>query len=182
VGYHVNATDISVRIKSQDAADALDALRKFNAECPPAMKRGGTVGEDGREEKWFSWMRADFAEYESLGQLLGEMGFGHSVTDGWIVLTGWHGDKQGQEDLLMEAIARWVEDGSFVEWVGEDCYRYRWDFTDSKLLVREEQRSWGDETVTPTDRRLASIGEIERFQKMIKRLGSYPPAPVGEGS
>jgi len=182
VGYHVNATEISVRIRIDDEDAAFKAMVRFNEQCPPEMKRGGTVGEDGREEKWFSWMRADFSEYDGLGMILGEMGFSYDLDDGWIVLRQWHGDKQGQEDLLMESIAAWVEPGSFVEWVGEDCYRYRWDFEDSKLLVREEQRCWGDEKVTPTERRIASIGESDRFRKMLQQLRSYPPITVPEGS
>lgn len=175
MGYYVNATDVSVRIRIEDEDAAFKAMVRFNEECPPAMKRGGTVGEDGLEKKWFSWMREDFSEYDGLGMILHEMGFSYDLVDEWIVLTGWHGDKQGQEDLLMESIASWVKPGSFVEWVGEDCYRYRWDFEDGRLWVREGTQGWSEEKFTPTERRITAMRDMERFKALMSKVvGSEP--------
>jgi len=169
VGYEVRATEINVRIRAEHEAYVLGVLREFNEKCPPEMKRGMSFGydDDADERRWFSWMRADFAEYESLGQLLDEMGFGHAVNDGWIVLTGWHGDKQGQEDLLMEAIAGWVEPGSYIEWVGEDCARWRWEFSPQReLRVRQATTGWSPASSTPTELRLAAIGVAARLESL----------------
>jgi hypothetical protein len=38
------------------------------------------------------------------------------------------GEKIGQEDLLFEAIAPWVRDGSYIEMSGEDDAMWRWFF------------------------------------------------------
>jgi len=169
MGYHIEATEISVRIKTQDEDAAFRAICAFNAECPPTMKRGGTVGEDGKEEKWFSWMRADFSEYADLREVLREMGFSLDAWDGWMVLTGWHGDKRGQEDLLMESIARWVEPGSYVNWIGEDCARWRWEFSDDRLWVRAATTGWATEKSTPTENHMAGIIRAERFARLAAR-------------
>lgn len=167
MGYRVHATDISVAVPIEHEDVAFKAMVRFNEECPPEMKRGGTVGEDGKERKWFSWMREDFSEYDGLGMILHEIGFSYDLIDGMIVLNGWHGDKQGQEDLLMESIAAWVKPGSFVEWVGEDCYRYRWEFEDGRLWVREGTTGWSDEKSSPTERRIRSMQELERFKQLL---------------
>ena len=37
-------------------------------------------------------------------------------------------EKSGGEDLLFENIARFVEDGSYIEMIGEDDYMWRWVF------------------------------------------------------
>ena len=170
MGYHVRATAMSVRVRIEDEDAAFKALVAFNSECPPAMKRGGTIDELGRERKWFSWMREDFSEYDSLGMILNEIGFSYDLSDGWISLSGWHGDKQGQEDLLMEVVAPWVEPGSFVEWIGEDCYRYRWDFEDARLWVREGTAGWSEEKYTPTERRITSMRDAERFKALLGKV------------
>jgi len=174
VGYHVHVTDMSVAIPIEHEDAAFKALVRFNEECPPEMKRGGTIKEDGKERKWFSWMREDFSEYDGLGMILHEIGFSYDLvdyrpgkTDGMIVLRGWHGDKQGQEDLLMESIAAWVKPGSFVEWVGDDCHRYRWEFEDGRLWVREGTTGWSDEKSSPTELRIRSMQELERYKRIL---------------
>jgi hypothetical protein len=163
VGYDVRATEASLRISAKSEGDALGALRRLNGECDPRLKRGGTVDEDGKEHKWFSWMREDFSEYEGLGDVLDDMGFAFMRTEDWYVVTGWTSEKRGQEDLLMEALAPWVEPGSYVDWVGEDCRRYRWEFADGRMLVRDGVESWSSDADTPTRRRLREIAETDRY-------------------
>jgi hypothetical protein len=37
-------------------------------------------------------------------------------------------NKSGQERLFFQAMAPYIEPDSFMEWEGEDGYRYRWEF------------------------------------------------------
>jgi len=174
VGYQVSATAMSVRIRIEDEDAAFRAMVRFNEECPPEMKRGMSLDYDGtgEERRWFSWMRADFSEYDGLGPILHEMGFSYDLVDGWIVLTNWHGDKQGQEGLLMEAIASWVEPGSHVEWVGEDCARWRWEFSKNGMRVREATTGWSSLSSTPTELRLTEVANAARLGSLLAKSTS----------
>lgn len=169
MGYGVSVTEMSVSIPEKHEKAAFEALLRFNEECPSHMKRGGGF-VDGEERRWFSWMRPDFSEYEDLGMILNDMGFSYSIHDGKIFVAGWHGDKQGQEDLLMESIAEWVDSGSFVDWIGEDCYRYRWEFEDGRLWLRDGTNGWSEEKCSPTERRIRSMQELERFKLLMSSI------------
>ena len=117
-------------------------------------------------------MKEDFSQYATLEEALGEMGFSVKHEGDWLTFVGWHGDKQGQEDLLMESIAGYVEHGSFVNWIGEDCERYRWEFISQRLLVREGTSDWNALANTPTELRIKSMREMDAIMKLLEK--AYP--------
>ena len=50
--------------------------------------------------------------------------------------------KIGDEELWMEAIAPFVESGSYIEIIGEDGDMWRWCFTDGKFSIIRPEITW----------------------------------------
>lgn len=166
MGYYVNTGDCNIVVKAANAEPALAELIKFNDEND-ALKRGGSHGPEGKTESWFSWMPKDFRDFKTFGEFLGGLGFNFEVLEnGDFVLTH-YSDKTGQEDILIEAIARFVEDGSYAEWHGEDGERWRWEFSDGRMIVRDGILSWSDRTYTPTEVHKDLEAELAAIRKFI---------------
>ena len=52
--------------------------------------------------------------------------------------------KIGDEELLFEAIAPIVENGSYIEVIGEDGERFRWSWNNGKLYVADAEVVFSD--------------------------------------
>jgi len=51
-------------------------------------------------------------------------------------------DKLGNEKEMLTAIASWVEDGSFLEFRGEDGRTWRWSFSGGKMKELRAKLVW----------------------------------------
>lgn len=47
----------------------------------------------------------------------------------------WETDKMGDERKLFEALAPFIETGSYITWGGD--YTFRWEFDDGKMVEKE---------------------------------------------
>jgi len=66
--------------------------------------------------------------------------------DGNIIRLDFNRDKIAyDEDTMFQAIAPYVEDGSFIEMAGEDGDRWRWVFKDGKCKEVRAKVTWSDE-------------------------------------
>ena len=66
--------------------------------------------------------------------------------EGNIIDLNFNGDKLAyDEDTMFQAIAPYVEDGNFIEMVGEDGDRWRWVFKDGKCKEVRAEVTWPDE-------------------------------------
>ena len=66
--------------------------------------------------------------------------------DGNIVEIDFEGERLGHdEDVMFNAIAPYVEDGSFIEMVGEDGDRWRWVFKNGECKEIKAKMTWNDE-------------------------------------
>ena len=61
--------------------------------------------------------------------ILKELGFEYDLDDGGNLGLVHYNNKTGAEGHFFEAIAPFVQDGSFIEWRGEDGCEWRWLFT-----------------------------------------------------
>ena len=166
MGYYVNTGYCNIVVKAADAEAALAKLIKFNDENDE-LKRGGSYGPEGENERWFSWMPKDFRDFKTFGEFLGGLGFNFEVLENGDFVLNHYSDKTGQEDILMEAIAEFVVNGSFAEWHGEDGERWRWDFADGRMTMRDGVLSWSEETYTPSEVQKELTLELEAIRKMI---------------
>ena len=137
MGYHMYQCNCDFFMKKEDKATALKAIQALD----PDSGRGGRFEpETGKTESWFSWINTD--EYKNATtleeaviawrwELQGAVG-------GDVTSIYFDGEKLGDDEHLLRAIAPFVRDGSWIEIEGED-ERWRWCFHGGEL-----------HTITPT--------------------------------
>lgn len=141
MGYFVNITNQNFFVPKENFDAAYKAMCALNDRDD--LKSGGSWGGNGitsdnpRPEgmtyhpaKWFSWMPANYpAVCKDFLSILKEMGFEYDLDDSGNLGLVHYDNKTGAEGHFFEAIAPFVQDGSFIEWRGEDGSEYRWLFT-----------------------------------------------------
>lgn len=88
----------------------------------------------------FSWVSENFYEQNSLFDIMREWRwsvFEDPMENGDITSIEFIGEKSGDDLILFEALAPFVEAGSFIEMIGEDGYHWRW-FFDGKTCEEQE--------------------------------------------
>ena len=139
MGYYVTITRAEFDIPETDEVLQVlkDASWKFHD-----WKRGGSYGPNGSEQKWFSWMPYNYDEIAmSVADVFRMLGFDFVSENGKVCIDG-YSNKTGQEDLFLAIVAPYVEEGSFIEWVGEDGTTWRMEVIDGRLTVAEGQKAW----------------------------------------
>lgn len=134
MGYYVNTEDINIIVPRDLLKPAYEAVLAMNED--DSLKRGGSHGPGDSREFWFSWMPKDLSTLGDLKETMLNLGFEDTDynEDGNLVL-GSYNSKTGQEDLFLDRIAPFVQEGSYAIWKGEDDTYYKWEFTDGKMLV-----------------------------------------------
>jgi len=141
MGYFVNITNQNFFVPKENFDAAYKAMCALNDRDD--LKSGGSWGGNGitsdspRPEgmtyhpaKWFSWMPANYpAVCKDFLSILKELGFEYDLDDSGNLGLVHYDNKTGAEGHFFEAIAPFVQDGSFIEWRGEDGGEYRWLFT-----------------------------------------------------
>lgn len=116
MGYCMRMRDQVFQIKAENRERALELAR-------------GLIGKETFGGS-FSWVSpAEMARAQTIEEMLRAWRWGADHDDdGNIVALDFEGEKLGDDRLLWEAIAPAVEDGSFLEMVGEDGCIWRWWF------------------------------------------------------
>jgi len=141
MGYFVNITNQNFFVPKENFDAAYKAMCALNDRDD--LKSGGSWGGNGitsdspRPEgmtyhpaKWFSWMPANYpAVCKDFLSILKELGFEYDLDDSGNLGLVHYDNKTGAEGHFFEAIAPFVQAGSFTEWRGEDGGEYRWLFT-----------------------------------------------------
>jgi len=137
MGYYVNIEAVNwlLPIAHEDAA--LQILKDLNKPANDHLKRGGRFSGGKETAKWYSWMPEDYDKtVTSVSEVLEMLGFDTKIDpEGTRILA--YDSKTGQEDLFVNAIAEFVEPGSFIDWRGEDGAFWRWEFRDEKMRTLE---------------------------------------------
>lgn len=144
MGYCIEQRDCDFTIKAANVPKALDAIKAL-ASQEDRMSGGSYSGGQCRE-RWFSWVRTeDFANAASFRDAMWAWRWEvEEANDGsgdvaWIMFQG---EKYGDESVLLEAIAPYVEGGSYIEMQGEDGAIWRWIFEDGKVQEKDATISW----------------------------------------
>ena len=142
MGYYARATEIDLTIPAEKVMDAFSAAIAMNTD--PALQ-GKKTGNSYTGQRWFSWVSDNY--HETARDLIDvvdtEFRFEDSYYDdkGNFHL-GYFNSKMGHEKVLFEALAPFVEDGSFVEWRGEDEAHWRWNFQNGTLAEQVGKIVW----------------------------------------
>ena len=149
MGYYVNTTscDFAVRKENYDKAyrllcelNAHDEL-KTGCRIPPYETRPDDSESIARNPNvWFSRMSWNYDElFDNAVDILKEVGFEVYEDKGGIDFIAYD-NNTGCEEEFLTALAPVVEEGSYIEWQGEeygDLYRYEFDGTTMRILQGE---------------------------------------------
>jgi len=131
MGYYIQQIRAKFFIAKDQKDAALEAMRKL----------AGQETIKDASGKHFSWVSTkDFAQAESLKEALEAWRW--SITlDAERNVTGIHfdGEKAGDDKILFDVIAPFVEEGSYIEMSGEDGERWRWLFA-GDICIQQKGR------------------------------------------
>jgi hypothetical protein len=138
MGYYVtlNAADFEISNENLEAAyNALCALNfrndlKHGAVYPRPENLPNNIPN---EYQWFAWMPWNYHEtMSSVSEILTALGFEVFTHSDGAVSVHSYDDKAGNEEIFIEALAPYCSSSfsniPFMEWIGEDHERERWEF------------------------------------------------------
>jgi len=134
MGYCIQMRDSNFVIEASNFAPALAAIK-------------GLAGKETINDssgRHFSWVNTnDFVNAKTLEEAMlawrWEIDCGDDGSVQYIYFTG---EKIGDDMILFDAIAPFVEDGSYIEMQGEDGAIWRWVFADKKVQEKYASISW----------------------------------------
>jgi hypothetical protein len=133
MGYYMNQTDSKFSIKKKNLNKVVKAIQELRG-------KESIIDSSGRN---FSWVDHDFYEKTNISDILNcwrwEVAFdkGGNVND-----ITFQGEKFGDDKVLFNSIASYVQDGSYIEIVGEDNQMWRWVFQDGKCFEKYPEIKW----------------------------------------
>lgn len=132
MGYYVQITKSDLVIKKHQQDNAYKAMCDINRFDD--LKSGGSFSGGKTTEKWFSWMSPNYPETcNDIFEVFGEMGFDVMTNDDGDITAVFYDNKIGDEAAFFVALAPYVEDGSHIDWYGEDGALWRWVFSDGVM-------------------------------------------------
>lgn len=141
----------------------------FTDEALVANCSGGAFPEKGNVEdyKWYSWTdtkvcRTATTLLELIQQFVEESWFDEQDP---MVLHFSDSQKIGQEEVLFQTLAPFIEANTDVEWTGEDGAHWRWAFDGERMVVQDAAIIYPGMTLG----RKATTAQIERARQ---RYGS----------
>lgn len=144
MGYYMDQVHSDFMIKKENFDVALKALKDVFVE--KNMTCCDSLWEDGKRiyHPHFAWVDTErVLKSENLINALNEIRWEPDTNDdGNIDYIEFNGEKIGDEDIFFNAIAPYVKDGSYIEMVGEDNYRWRWVFHDGMVEEKAAKIIW----------------------------------------
>ena len=131
MGYYIEMTDSKFEIKKENFEKALESLKSVFV--PKNMNCCDYIG--GNEYPHFSWVNTkDVLESNHIVEALEEIRYTPKFDDnGNICNVEFTGQKYGSENVFFNALAPYVESGSYIAFEGEDGDTWEWSFNDGKV-------------------------------------------------
>ena len=120
MGYRMSMMEESFRLSNSRSAEALAAIK--------ALAGGETIHDCSGPH--FSWVDSqDFTSAKTLEEALRAWRWDPSLDDEGNIESLWFvGEKLGDDKILFQAIAPFVEPGSYLQMIGDDDSIWRWRF------------------------------------------------------
>ena len=149
MGYCMTQRDSMFTIKKENKEAALEAIKELaKPEKMEGKASGGrwSCGSNGkREEIFYSWVTtSDFLNASCLEDAIRAWRWClESDNDsGDVIGIYFEGEKLGNDEILFDAIAPFVEEGSFLEMSGEDGALWRWSFDGKEMEEKYANINW----------------------------------------
>lgn len=131
MGYYIEMTDSKFEIKKENFEKALESLKSVFV--PENMNCCDYIG--GKQYPHFSWVNTkEVLESNHIVEALEEIRYTPKFDDdGNICDVEFTGQKYGSENVFFNALAPYVESGSYIAFEGEDGDTWEWSFNDGKV-------------------------------------------------
>ena len=137
MGYYVRGESYNFKLEAGNEVGIQAAIRELNTH--DELKNGGQSKAGVTVEKWFSWMNDfDYDKDFTTVELLERLGFDVTVDEDGDITNVFYDSKLGQEELFLATLAPFIEDGSIIEWKGEEDERWRWVFEGGEMFEEIE--------------------------------------------
>jgi len=143
MGYYINQREAMFRIKKENFDAALKAVVELADEKHRSRMNGGSW-KCGKRTSWnYAWVNMEeLKNAKTLEDAMNCWGWEVYTEDEDIVDICFVSEKLGQEEVLFDAIAPFVEDGSYIEMGGEDGGIWRWQFNKGICVENEANISF----------------------------------------
>jgi hypothetical protein len=139
MGYYISISDADWFMSAKHEAAALQTLKDLNKPENDRLKGGGSWSGGEKTSLWYAWMPSDYDQHVvSVAQVLEMLGFEVTATDAGTRIL-FYDNKVGNENVFLAALAPYVEDECYIVWTGEDGERWRYLYTDGKMIEMIEQ-------------------------------------------
>jgi len=141
MGYHVEMDFRNVVIPADKVPACLDAINNMFIDENLKFGSGGRSGPDITEDTpikekiWYSWVTTPKdGKFKTLEDAIEEWRYGCcGLDDESIEISYFEGEKLGDDNMFMLAIAPFVEAGAYVNCQGEDGCLWRWAFDGKEM-------------------------------------------------
>lgn len=128
MGYYINQVGSNFTIKKENIQKAWDSLIElFKIEEKSIYDSSGCH---------YSWINTeDVLNATTFEEAMSEARWDAEINplNGDIIDIYFNGEKLGDEEIILSAIAPYVENGSYIIIQGEEYERWKWKFVDGKL-------------------------------------------------
>lgn len=125
MGYYMDQGETVFKIKKENLPAALEAIRELHGKETIHDRKNG-----------FSWVDNDFHKKENIGDTLESWRWEPEFDEeGNIVNIQFSGEKLGDEEILFQQIAKFVEHESFITVRGEGT-DWKWVFENGQMITR----------------------------------------------
>ena len=132
MGYYVEIIKSDAYIPKANLKSAYDKMCALNV-THDNEKRGGSWSNGKQDQKWFSWMDANYPETcKDAKEVLEQLGFECDIDAEGNLHIHNYDSKTGQEDLFLEAIK--YDTCGTIEWVGEEHERWTTEFLGDSVI------------------------------------------------
>ena len=133
MGYCMTQRDSMFTIKAENTKEALNAIKE--------LAGSETIEDSGGRH--FSWVDNNYVNAETLEDALRAWRWiVEPDGNGDINYIYFNGEKLGDDEVLFNALAPFIDDDCFIEMSGEDGALWRWCFENGECKERFANISW----------------------------------------
>lgn len=142
MGYCMYQSDSVFNISASNIKDVIKTIHALASDKNKMFGGRWTPGV-GKSESWYSWVNMDFVNTNDIKEIFNCWRWDVTTDDdGNITDIYFDGGKLGDDVVLFETIAPYVNDGSYIQMRGEDEHIWRWCFNNGKLEEKSPTITW----------------------------------------
>jgi hypothetical protein len=133
MGYCMDQSETVFNIAKENISSAVKSIQDLH----------GKETIQGGSGRHFSWVDEDFYKQGDLTKILNAWRWNPNFDmEGNVVNIEFTGEKLGDDQILFDAIAPFVKEGSYIEMRGEDGAIWRWVFDGKTCEEKQAKISW----------------------------------------